>query len=136
MGTNALPSIETVKFAVAGSVGLITLNRPKALNALDQEMCLAIDTALKVWAKDNSITAVIIRGAGDRAFCAGGDVRLAREDGIAWKKGQSDGRIVREFFRDEYRMDRRIATFPKPTIALIDGITMGGGGGISVHGKY
>jgi len=136
MGTNILPSVETVKFAVAGSVGLITLNRPKALNALDQEMCLAIDAALKVWAKDDAITAVIIRGAGDRAFCAGGDVRLAREDGIAWKKGQSDGRIVREFFRDEYRMDRRIATFPKPCIALIDGITMGGGVGISAHGTY
>jgi len=136
MESNALPSIETVQFAIAGSVGLITLNRPKALNALDQKMCLAIDAALKLWAKDDAITAVIIRGAGDRAFCAGGDVRLAREDGIAWKKGQSEGRIVREFFRDEYRMDRRIATFPKPVIALIDGITMGGGVGISVHGTY
>jgi enoyl-CoA hydratase len=136
MEKTALPSIETVKFAVAGSVGLITLNRPKALNALDQEMCLTADAALKVWAEDDGITAVIIRGAGDKAFCAGGDVRLAREDGIAWKKGQSEGRIVREFFRDEYRMDRRIATFPKPYIALIDGITMGGGVGISVHGTY
>jgi enoyl-CoA hydratase len=125
-----------VKFAVAGSVGLITLNRPKALNALDQEMCLAVDAALKLWAKDDGITAVLIRGAGDRAFCAGGDVRLAREDGLAWKKGESDGRIVRDFFRDEYRMNRRIATFPKPYIALIDGITMGGGVGLSVHGTY
>jgi enoyl-CoA hydratase len=135
MGTIELPSVETVKFAVAGSLGLITLNRPKALNALDQEMCLAIDAALKLWAKDDGITAVIIRGAGDRAFCAGGDVRLAREDGLAWKKGESDGRIVRDFFRDEYRMNRRIATFPKPYIALIDGITMGGGVGLSVHGS-
>jgi enoyl-CoA hydratase len=136
MGTIALPSIETVRFAVAGSVGLITLNRPKALNALDQEMCLAIDAALKAWAGDDRIAAVIIRGAGDRAFCAGGDVRLTREDGLAWKRGQSDGRIVREFFRDEYRMNRRIATFPKPYFALIDGITMGGGVGLSVHGTY
>ncbi len=136
MEENALPSIETVQFAAAGSVGLITLNRTKALNALDQPMCLAIDAALKLWAKDDAITAVVVRGAGGRAFCSGGDVRLAREDGIAWKKGESDGRIVREFFRDEYRMDRRIATFPKPYIALIDGITMGGGVGISVHGRY
>ena len=136
MGKIELPSVETVKFAVVGSVGLITLNRPKALNALDQEMCLAIDAALKLWAKDDGITAVIIRGAGDRAFCAGGDVRLAREDGLARKKGESDGRIVRDFFRDEYRMNRRIATFPKPYIALIDGITMGGGVGLSVHGTY
>jgi enoyl-CoA hydratase len=131
-----LPSIETVQFAVVGSIGLITLDRPKALNALDQQMCLAVDAALKAWEKDDAIVAVVIRGAGGRAFCSGGDVRLAREDGIAWKKGQSDGRIVREFFRDEYRMDRRIATFPKPYIALIDGITMGGGVGISVHGRY
>jgi enoyl-CoA hydratase len=136
MGTIELPSVETVKFAVSGSVGLITLNRPRALNALDQEMCLAIDAALRLWAKDDGITAVVIRGAGDRAFCAGGDVRLAREDGLARKKGESDGRIVRDFFRDEYRMNRRIATFPKPYIALIDGITMGGGVGLSVHGSH
>jgi enoyl-CoA hydratase len=136
METNALPSIETVQFAVVGRIGLITLNRPKALNALDQQMCLAVDAALKAWAQDDAIAAVVIRGTGGRAFCSGGDVRLAREDGIAWKKGESDGRIVREFFRDEYRMDRRIATFPKPYIALIDGITMGGGVGISVHGRY
>jgi enoyl-CoA hydratase len=136
MATVHLASIETVKFVVAGSAGVITLNRPKALNALDQKMCLAIDAVLKVWAKDDSVTAVIIRGAGDRAFCAGGDVRLAREDGLAWKQGKGDGRIVRDFFRDEYRMNRRIATFPKPYIALIDGITMGGGVGLSVHGAY
>jgi enoyl-CoA hydratase len=136
MGTIELPAVETVKLAVSGATGLITLNRPKALNALDQEMCLAIDAALKLWAKDDGIAAVIIRGAGDRAFCAGGDVRLAREDGLARKKGESDGRIVRDFFRDEYRMNRRIATFPKPYIALIDGITMGGGVGLSVHGSH
>jgi enoyl-CoA hydratase len=132
----ALPSIDTVRFDVTGSLGLITLDRPKALNALDQAMCLAIDAALRLWAKDDGIATVAIRGAGGRAFCSGGDVRLAREDGIAWKKGLSDGRVVREFFRDEYRMDRRVAAFPKPYIALIDGITMGGGVGISVHGKY
>jgi enoyl-CoA hydratase len=136
MENNALPSIETVQLSVVGAVGLITLNRPKALNALDQDMCLAIDAALKVWAKDDGVAAVIIRGSGDRAFCAGGDVRLAREDGLAWKQSQSDGRIVRDFFRDEYRMNRRIATFPKPYIALIDGITMGGGVGLSVHGSH
>ena len=136
MGTHTLPSVETVQFAIQGRIGLITLNRTKALNALDQDMCLAVDAALQIWEKDDAIAAVVIRGAGGRAFCSGGDVRLAREDGIAWKKGLSDGRIVREFFRDEYRMDRRVATFPKPYIALIDGITMGGGVGISVHGRY
>lgn len=131
-----LPSIETVGLTVAGTFGVITLNRPKALNALDQPMCLAIDAALKSWSKDDSITAVLIRGAGDRAFCSGGDVRTVREDGIAWKRGQGEGRIVTDFFRDEYRMNRRIKTFPKPYLALIDGITMGGGIGLSVHGTY
>jgi enoyl-CoA hydratase len=136
MGSIELPSIETVQFAVVGAVGLITLNRPKALNALDQPMCLAIDAALKIWAKDDAIAAVIIHGAGGRAFCSGGDVRAVREDGIAWKRGTSEGSIVRGFFRDEYRMNRRIATFPKPYLALIDGITMGGGVGLSVHGTH
>jgi enoyl-CoA hydratase len=128
--------VETVVTAIEGAVGIITLNRPKALNALDQPMCLAIDAALKAWAGDDRIAAVIIRGAGDRAFCAGGDVRAVRDDGIAWKRGDGDGDLVREFFRDEYRMNHRIKTFPKPYIALIDGITMGGGVGLSVHGTY
>jgi len=136
MGTIDLPSAGTVEVTVAGRVGMITLNRPKALNALDQPMCLAIDAALKVWAKDDGVATVLIRGAGDRAFCSGGDVRTVREDGIAWKRGESEGRIVTDFFRDEYRMNRRIQTFPKPYLALIDGITMGGGVGLSVHGGY
>jgi enoyl-CoA hydratase len=128
--------IDTVQTAIEGAVGVITLNRPKALNALDHAMCLAIDAALKVWANDDRVAAVLIRGAGDRAFCAGGDVRAVREDGLAWKRGTSDGALTRDFFRDEYRMNRRIAAFPKPYIALIDGITMGGGVGLSVHGRY
>ena len=136
MGTIDLPSIETVELTVGGAFGVITLNHPKALNALDQPMCLAIDGALKKWSADDRIAAVLIRGAGDRAFCSGGDVRTVREDGIAWKRGQSEGRIVTEFFRDEYRMNRRIKTFSKPCLALIDGITMGGGVGLSVHGAY
>jgi enoyl-CoA hydratase len=136
MDSNSPAPIETVITAIAGSVGIITLNRPKALNALDHAMCVAIDAALKDWARDDRVAAVIIRGAGDRAFCAGGDVRAVREDGIAWKRGIGEGTLVRDFFRDEYRMNRRIKTFPKPYLALIDGITMGGGIGLSVHGTY
>jgi enoyl-CoA hydratase len=128
--------IDTVETAIEGAVGIITLNRPKALNALDHAMCLAIDAALKGWAGDDRVAAVLIRGAGERAFCAGGDVRAVREDGMAWKRGAGDGALTRDFFRDEYRMNRRIATFPKPYIALIDGITMGGGVGLSVHGSH
>jgi len=127
---------DEVRIENHGAVGLITLDRPKALNALTQPMCLAIDRALKAWAEDDAIAAVLVRGAGDRAFCAGGDVRAIYEDGLLLKRGQSEGRLVREFFRDEYRMNRRIKTFPKPYVALIDGITMGGGVGLSVHGSY
>jgi enoyl-CoA hydratase len=129
-------STDEVRFEIAGSVGLITLDRPKALNSLSQPMCLAIDRSLGAWARDDRIAAVAVRGSGDRAFCAGGDVRAIYDDGLALKRGSGGGRIVREFFRDEYRMNRRIKTFPKPYIALIDGITMGGGIGLSVHGSH
>jgi enoyl-CoA hydratase len=125
-----------VKARTQGAIGILTLDRPNALNALDQPMCLAIDTALTAWATDDAVAAVVIHGSTERAFCAGGDVRMVREDGLAWKQGESDGRLGREFFRDEYRMNRRIQTFPKPYIALIDGVTMGGGVGLSIHGSH
>ena len=127
---------DEVHCEIAGCVGLITLNRPKALNALTQPMCLAIDQALRDWAHDDKIATVLVRGAGDRAFCAGGDVRVVAEEGMARRRSENDGRLGREFFRDEYRMNRRIKRFPKPYIALIDGITMGGGIGVSVHGSH
>jgi enoyl-CoA hydratase len=127
---------ENVIASVSGALGILTLDRPKALNALNQPMCAAIDQALAVWAKDDGIAAVVIRGAGDRAFCAGGDVRASYEDGLRWKRGEGDGAVGRELFRTEYRMNRRLKTFPKPYIALIDGITMGGGVGISIHGSH
>ncbi len=127
---------ETVKTAIDGAVGVITLDRPRALNALDKSMCLAIDSALTSWATDESVAAVLIRSSTERAFCAGGDVRQIHDNGLAWKRGQGDGSLGREFFRDEYRMNHKIRSFPKPYIALIDGITMGGGVGLSVHGEY
>jgi enoyl-CoA hydratase len=129
-------STDEVKFEARGTAGLITLDRPKALNALTHAMCLAIDGALKAWAADPAIASVIVQGAGDRAFCAGGDVRAIWEDGMALKRGEGGGTIVREFFRDEYRMNRRIKFFPKPYVAVIDGITMGGGVGLSIHGSH
>jgi enoyl-CoA hydratase len=125
-----------VVFTVEGAAGIVTLNRPKALNALNRDMCAAIDGALIGWAQDDKIAAVIVRSASERAFCAGGDVRAVHDDGIAWKQGKGEGRILREMFRNEYRMNRRIKTFPKPYIALIDGITMGGGAGLAIHGSH
>ena len=129
-------STDEVTFAVEGRVGLITLERPKALNALTRGMCLAIDAALIAWGADPAVAMVVVRGSGDRAFCAGGDVRAVYDDGLARKRGESDGALIRAFFFEEYRMNRRIKTFPKPYIALIDRITMGGGVGLSVHGSH
>lgn len=113
-----------------GRLGLLTLNRPQALNALNEPMCAALHAALDGFAEDNAVTVVAIRGAGDRAFCAGGDVVTAYHAGRAGTEGWE------RFFATEYRMNAAIATFPKPYIALMDGVTMGGGVGVSIHGRY
>jgi enoyl-CoA hydratase len=115
-----------------GLLGLITLNRPKALNALSLGMIEVIEAALAGWAKDDRIGAVMIQGAGDKAFCAGGDVRaIASTDG-----SPETARLKRLFFASEYRLNHHIHTYPKPFLALIDGITMGGGCGLSLHGSH
>jgi enoyl-CoA hydratase len=117
-----------IQFEVQGALGLITLNRPQALNALTLDMILGMTERLGVWAGEPDIAAVLIQGAGDAAFCAGGDVlALIQPDNDAFIEG---------FFRDEYRLNRMIYRYPKPYIALIDGIVMGGGVGVSVHGRY
>ncbi len=117
-----------ILFEAQGALGLITLNRPKALNALTLEMIHAMTERLATWAEDPDIAAVLVRGAGEKAFCAGGDVlALIRPDNEAFIEG---------FFRDEYRLNRMIFRYPKPYIALVDGIVMGGGVGVSVHGRY
>jgi len=116
-----------------GGLATLTINRPKALNALTLENYRRIDPALREWAEDPSVRAVVIRGAGDRAFCAGGDVRAVYEAG----RGISGAReLTAMFFREEYELIRTIHHFPKPYITIIDGITMGGGAGISVNGAY
>ncbi len=112
-----------------GRVGRITLNRPRALNALDLGMIRAIAAALDEWRDDPAVHAVVIDGAGGRAFCAGGDIRAVREASLA---GRSDE--IETFFREEYAANQAIACYPKPFIALVDGICMGGGIGVSVHG--
>lgn len=127
---------EDVTCEVRGSIGLITLNRPKALNALTLGMIGVIDPALRDWAADESVQAVVIRGAGDRAFCAGGDVRAVWDAGKARERGEGDGALTASFFAEEYRLNRRIKRFPKPYLAILDGITMGGGVGLSVHGSH
>ncbi len=113
-----------------GNLGIITLNRPQVLNALNQSMFLAINQQLTEWEDANHIKAVIIRAGEGRAFCAGGDIRSAYE----LKK--SDENALSTFFRDEYLLNKHIHHYKKPYIALMNGITMGGGAGISIHGSH
>ena len=119
-----------VKSEKRGSLGLLTLDRPKALNALTHGMIIGLATQLGAWASDNTIKTVAIQGAGDRAFCAGGDIRAVQQAAIA---GRDDGM---QLLRDEYHMNAAIGAFPKPYVALIHGICMGGGAGVSVHGRF
>ncbi|HEX4173819.1 MAG TPA: enoyl-CoA hydratase/isomerase family protein [Acetobacteraceae bacterium] len=114
-----------------GRVGRIVLNRPEALNALDLAMIRACTEALETWRDDPHVHAVVIEGAGDRAFCAGGDIRALRQYTLDGEHHKAE-----TFFREEYALNLVIATYPKPYIALIDGICMGGGIGVSVHAPY
>jgi enoyl-CoA hydratase len=116
-----------------GGIATLMINRPKALNALTLDNYRRFAPALRAWAKDPSIHAVVVRGAGARAFCAGGDVRAVYEAG---RGINGDPGLPVVFFREEYELIRRIHRLPKPYIAVIDGITMGGGAGISVNGAY
>ena len=116
-----------------GGLATLVINRPQALNALTLDNYRRFAPALRAWAADPSIHAVVVRGAGERAFCAGGDVRAVYEAG----RGISgDPDLPAVFFREEYELIHGIHRFPKPYIAVIDGITMGGGAGISVNGAY
>ncbi|MEV7541115.1 enoyl-CoA hydratase/isomerase family protein [Streptomyces sp. NPDC089915] len=112
-----------------GHAAYLTLNRPKALNALSHPMVLRIEEALTAWAADPAIELVVIRGAGDRGLCAGGDIRAIHED------ARTGGTASADFWRDEYRLNALIARYPKPYVALMDGIVMGGGVGVSAHGS-
>ncbi len=127
---------EDVICTVRGAIGHILLNRPKALNALTLGMVEVIAPALAAWGTDPAIKAVVIGGAGGRAFCAGGDVRAVWDAGLERKRGEGTGALTAAFFGGEYRLNRQIKRFPKPYVALMDGITMGGGVGLSVHGSH
>jgi len=119
-----------IKSEKRGFLGLLTLDRPQALNALTHGMITAITAQLQAWAGDDAIKTVAIRGAGDRAFCAGGDIRAVQQAVVS-----GDNAAGAALLRDEYRMNALIGSYPKPYIALLHGITMGGGAGISVHGR-
>uniref|UniRef100_A0A1A8M8K9 3-hydroxyisobutyryl-CoA hydrolase n=1 Tax=Nothobranchius pienaari TaxID=704102 RepID=A0A1A8M8K9_9TELE len=113
-----------------GRTGVITMNRPKVLNALNLTMIRQIYPQLKKWENDSEMDIVIIKGAGGKAFCAGGDIRAVTE------AGKAGGSLAQDFFREEYILNNAIGAYRKPYIAIIDGITMGGGVGLSVHGRF
>ena len=119
-----------VLISTDGKVGRIRLNRPKAIHALNTGICHAVLDALDAWRSDTAIEAVMIDHAEGRGFCAGGDIRMIAESGA------KDGREARDFFRVEYRMNHALFTYAKPIVAFMDGITMGGGVGISQPAKY
>jgi enoyl-CoA hydratase len=113
-----------------GRVGRLRLNRPKALHALNIRMCRTMLAALQEWRGDTSVEAVLIDHAEGRGFCAGGDIRMIAESGAG------DAREAREFFRIEYQLNHTLFTSAKPVVAFMDGITMGGGVGISAPAKF
>jgi enoyl-CoA hydratase/carnithine racemase len=122
---------DEILFERRGAAGIVTLNRPKALNAVTQAMVLALRAQLDRWAGDNAVTRVVITAAGDRAFSAGGDIRALYDLGKAGRHNEA-----LQFWRDEYPLNAAIKNYRKPYIALIDGIAMGGGVGVSVHGSH
>ena len=123
--------ISDINLRINGKAGRITLQRPKALNAMTYEMCLAIEDTLVEWKHDSKVELIIIDAQGDKAFCSGGDISDLYEEGR--KKNYSYGK---KFWGDEYRLNALIAKYPKPYIAFMQGFTMGGGVGISCHGSH
>lgn len=121
---------ETI-IAIDGGLGGILLNRPKVLNALSAAQYHTLTDCLSRWEGDDRVTLVLVEGAGERAFCAGGDIRMVFD-----AHGRGDHAFNRAIFRAEYRLNRRIHHYPKPYVALLDGIVMGGGAGISVNGRW
>lgn len=114
-----------------GAAGVVLLNRPKALNALSHGMVRELARALEAWENDPQVERVVVTSASEKAFCAGGDIRALHDLG---KAGRQDEMLA--FWAEEYVLNARIKNYPKPYVALIDGIVMGGGVGISLHGSY
>lgn len=121
----------SIRIRKIGRIGQITLQRPEALNAVTYQMVLAIETALDEWRDDDEVACVLIDAEGHKAFSAGGDLQFMYDTA---SKGDFDA--GRNFWRDEYRLNAKIAGYPKPYIALCQGFTMGGGVGVSLHGSH
>jgi len=125
-----LPLADDIHIRRQGKAGRITLTRPEVLNAMTYEMAMAIEKALDGWRDDDAVSIVIIDAEGDRSFCSGGDIQQLYDTGRA-----GDFEYGRKFWKDEYRLNAKIVNYPKPYVAIMDGIVMGGGVGISAHGS-
>ncbi|MEJ6549565.1 3-hydroxyisobutyryl-CoA hydrolase [Corynebacterium sp. USCH3] len=128
MDTTPASQSPLVRVESLHGAGVITLDRPKALNALNHEMITAIAAALEAFRHDDAVDRVLLCSAGEKAYCAGGDVRSVRDSDLTGDFTAGD-----DLFRDEYDMNHALASFPKPTVAVVDGIAMGGGLGVSAH---
>ncbi|TCL09217.1 enoyl-CoA hydratase [Shimia isoporae] len=115
----------------SGQVGRITFTRPKALNAMSYDMCIAIENALDAWASDDAVKMILIDAEGDKAFCAGGDIAELYDTGT-----KGDFAYGQKFWADEYRMNAKMFEFPKPVASFMQGFTMGGGVGVGCHASH
>jgi enoyl-CoA hydratase len=129
--TIGVPASAEILFDRRGAAGLVTLNRPQALNAVTHEMVRKLAQALAAWADDDAVTRVVVTAAGERAFSAGGDLRAIYE---LRQAGRLDEALA--YWRDEYRLNAFIKHYHKPYVSLIDGVVMGGGVGVSIHGSH
>ncbi len=119
-----------INIRIAGHAGRITLTRPQALNAMTYEMCIAIERAIDTWRDDDDVQVVVLDAEGDRAFCSGGDIAELYDTGT-----KGDFAYGQKFWADEYRLNAKIFTYPKPVVSFLQGFTMGGGVGIGCHGS-
>ena len=120
-----------IDIRIAGRAGRITLTRPKALNAMTYEMCIAIEAAFDNWRDDDAVALIAIDAEGERAFCSGGDIAELYETGT-----KGDFAYGQKFWADEYRLNHKIFNYPKPVVSFLQGFTMGGGVGIGCHGTH
>lgn len=127
-GRGLYPDDSPVLARVVGGAGHIVLNRPRAINALTHEMVGLIARTLQTWEHDDAVRTVVLTGAGERGLCAGGDIVALYRDAT-----DGDGRASAQFWADEYRLDHAISVYPKPFVAIMDGIVLGGGIGLSAH---
>ena len=127
---------DEIRFTLDGGLATVELTRPKALNALTLGMIREMHPRLEAWEDDESVKAVVVRGEGGKAFCAGGDVRAVYRSIVDDLGGRGPSELSRTFFLEEYRLNHAIHAFSKPYVAILDGVTMGGGVGLSVHGSH